>query len=106
MDFGLWTLDFGLTHALAYLRPAILGRRSIPLLVGVFFHVGKYRREFPERLHPSDAARAEHRFSAVALSSLQLFHSLVSQHSAHHLALSARQMPKLRRADFHPLLPG
>jgi hypothetical protein len=62
--------------------------------------------KFSERLHSSIAAGLERRVSAFALSALQIFHPVVFEHSAGDVAVAARQMPELRRADFGPVFSG
>ena len=69
-----------------------------------FFVARLHHRQLPERVHPPDAAGHEHHLAAVALPALQVFHSVVSEHSAGDLAGVAWTLQKLRRAHLAALL--
>ena len=66
----------------------------------------RHRGEFSQCLHPPDAAGAKHRPSALALSALRLFHSVVFEHPAVHLDLAGRAMRPLQGAHFSALFIG
>ena len=76
----------------------IFGRR--------LFCAGLHRGKFPECVHPPDAAWRKHRIATVALSPLQVFNSLVFEHPAGDVGLSARKVRELRRADFAAIFFG
>src|SRR6185437_12068324 len=63
-------------------------------------------RQLSQRVHSPAAAGPEHRVAAVALPALQVFHPLVFEYPAGDVAVAARQMPELRRADFAAIFSG
>jgi hypothetical protein len=72
-----------------------MAKCAVPLLERCHFRFRNDRGEFPERVHPSDAAGAEHYFTSVALSEVQIFNPLVSECAAVDVALSAGEVRKL-----------
>jgi hypothetical protein len=72
-----------------------MAKRAVPLLERCHFRFRNDRGEFPERVHPSDAPRAEHHFASVALSEVQVFNPVVSERAAVDVALSAGEVREL-----------
>ncbi len=87
-----------------HFQSAQLGGGAVPFLVAGVLRVRLHRRQFPERLHLPDAAGLERRLAAVALSALQIRDSVLSQRAAADVALAARTLQELRRADLAALL--
>src|SRR5438105_6274547 len=77
---------------------------SLPFLVAGLLYILLHGWEFSERLHPSNAAGPKHCVSRLALSSLPICYSLVSERSAAYLDLFARQMRQLQSPHFDSLL--
>ena len=115
--FEIWT---GQPAPVAVMRRAVEGKRlwafdtifnphnwaagAVSFLVAGVLRVRLHRRQFPECLHLPDAAGLERRLAAVALSALQILHSVLPERAAADVADAARQMQKLRRADLAALL--
>jgi hypothetical protein len=66
---------------------------ALGCIVGSFLNVCIYRMPLG----------IEHRLAAVALPALQIFDSVLPEHSARDVARIARSLQKLRRADFAAL---
>ena len=101
IGFRLRTVGCGLATVDCELVPP-----AVPFLVAGFFRVWLHRRQFFERVHPPDAAGHEHCHAQVALPALQVFHPVVSEHSAGDMAGVARTLQKLRRAHLLALFRG
>ena len=78
--------------------------RSIPFLVAGLLHVRLHGGQFSECLHSSNAAGPKHCVSRLALPSLSIRYSLVSQHPAAYLDLFAGQMRQLQSTHRDSLL--
>ena len=72
-----------------------MAKCAVPFLERCHFRFRNHRREFPECVHSSDAAGAEHHFTSVALSEVQVFDPLVSQRAAVDVALPAGKVREL-----------
>ena len=72
-----------------------MAKCAVPLLERRHFRFRNDRRKFPERVHSSDAARAKHHFSSVALSEVQVFDPVVSERAAVDVGISAGEVREL-----------
>src|SRR5438105_14216918 len=81
-----------------------MAKCAVPLLERCCFRFRNDRRKFPECMHSSDAPWAEHYFATVALPEVQVFDPLVPERATVDVALPAREVRELSRADFAPVL--
>jgi hypothetical protein len=79
---------------------------AVSFLVWRIFRLWLHYRQLSKCLHSPHAAWAKRRLTTVALSTLQILHSMVFEHPARDVAVSARQVRELSFADFAPLFPG
>src|ERR1035441_10123314 len=77
---------------------------NVPLVTWLYLR-GKCRN-CGASISTRDRSGPKHRVAPFPLSALPILHPLVSERPAGPLAVSAREVPQLRRAHLHPLFPG